>query len=176
MPLSSFEFASTLVGGGTSDRAVDLASVLATFAVGDGTVWPELATSFDLGTGDLQANQIFTDTRTVAATTNDDIDLFSGLTNVYNEAIVFTRIKWVIIDIDTPTTTKRLRVGPLAVANAFVGWMINAGGTTYEEIVTRVVKEHPYAGWTVSNVIRNLRIFNPGATAVTYRILIIGVQ
>lgn len=50
------------------------------------------------GTGGNQANQLFTDTRTLAASTSEDLDLSGVLTNPLGASITFTKIKAIIIE------------------------------------------------------------------------------
>lgn len=49
------------------------------------------------GTGANQAERIFADTRTLAASTGEDIDLSGALTDILGDAVVFTAIKAIII-------------------------------------------------------------------------------
>jgi hypothetical protein len=49
------------------------------------------------GAGEDQANLLFADTRTIAASGNEDIDLAGSLTGLLGTAVVFARIKAVII-------------------------------------------------------------------------------
>lgn len=49
------------------------------------------------GTGAGQANQLFSDTRTLSANASEDIDLAGALTNAFGATITFTKIKAVLI-------------------------------------------------------------------------------
>ncbi len=56
-----------------------------------------LAITLGNGTGANQANQVFHDQRTVAASSNEDLDLAGALTNAVGDTITFTKVKAVII-------------------------------------------------------------------------------
>lgn len=49
------------------------------------------------GTGAGQADVIFKDTRTLTASSNEDLDLAGSLTNVYGVTVTFARIKALIV-------------------------------------------------------------------------------
>lgn len=53
--------------------------------------------AFSDGAGANQADRVFHDTRTIAASGNEDLDLAGSLTDVYGQTITFARIKGVII-------------------------------------------------------------------------------
>ena len=52
---------------------------------------------FSDGAGADQAQRIFADTRTLAASANEDLDLSGSLTDILGAAVVFTKVKAVII-------------------------------------------------------------------------------
>lgn len=49
------------------------------------------------GSGANQANNVFHDQRTLAASANEDLDLAGGLTNAVGDTLTFTKIKAVLI-------------------------------------------------------------------------------
>lgn len=53
--------------------------------------------AFTSGTGANQANEVWSDTRTVALSTSDDIDLYGGLTDAFGTTLNFTGIKAIFI-------------------------------------------------------------------------------
>jgi hypothetical protein len=77
--------------------ALDLGTVSAPFAL---TSSVALAT----GTGAGQADKVFADTRTLAASATEDLDLAGVLTDAFGAAITFARIKAVIITADADNT------------------------------------------------------------------------
>lgn len=79
--------------------------------------------SFAHGTGADQANQIWTDTRQIAASTTEDLDLSGVLTSPLGTTLVFTKIKAIIIYAYS-TNTNNVVVG--GDANGLVNWVGNA--------------------------------------------------
>jgi hypothetical protein len=55
------------------------------------------------GTGASQADRIFTDTRTLAASATEDLDLSGSLTNAYG-TVTFVRIKAILVVADSGNT------------------------------------------------------------------------
>lgn len=56
-----------------------------------------LMTQFLDGTGANQANQAFTDKRTIAASSTDSLDFAGGLTDAFGNTLTFTSVKALII-------------------------------------------------------------------------------
>jgi hypothetical protein len=56
--------------------------------------------NFANGTGANQANNIWTDSRSVNASSNDDLDLAGSLTNAFGATLTFTNVKAIIIKSD----------------------------------------------------------------------------
>jgi hypothetical protein len=75
---------------------------------------------FSDGTGADQAQVVFEDTRTLAGSTNESLDLAGGLPHDLGGSITFTAAKILIVKA-AATNTGNLRVGA-AVSNAFQGW------------------------------------------------------
>lgn len=72
------------------------------------------------GTAIDQANMMWSDTRTLAASTTEDIDLAGVLTNAFGSTITFTRIKAIMISA-AATNVNNVVIG--GDANALVGWV-----------------------------------------------------
>lgn len=140
-----------------------------------GTLLPAAATAFEWGTGSGQANALYVATRTVNATTADNLNLSSLALG--GTTFSLTKVKYVLIAISSPDGTKSLRVGPRGVANAAQLW---AGGTAagnYETVVSYREWIHTFAGWDVTASTADiLGIYNPGAGSVTYGVAIIGLD
>jgi len=49
------------------------------------------------GTGSGQASQVFTDTRSLAGSATEDLDLAGSLTNAFGTTLTFTKIKAIIV-------------------------------------------------------------------------------
>lgn len=140
-----------------------------------GTLLPTADTAFEWGTGTGQANAFYVATRTVTATTADNLNLSS--LSLGGTTFSLTKVKYVLIAISAPDGTKSLRVGPRGVSNAAQLW---AGGTAsgnYETVYTYREWIEPYTGYAVTASTADiLGIYNPGAGSVTYGVVIIGLD
>lgn len=56
------------------------------------------------GTGANQANQMFTDERTIAASGNEDLDLAGSLSDAFGNTITFTKVKAIMVVADAGNT------------------------------------------------------------------------
>lgn len=127
------------------------------------------------GVGANQAKQAFTDTRTLAASGTENIDLAGVLTNAFGTVLNFTKIKAIIITAAAGNTND-VHVGGHATA-AFVNWVTAAPA---------IVKVKPGGIFVLTAPDLNgfgvtagtgdlLTIANSGAgTPVTYDIVLIG--
>lgn len=139
-------------------------------------VLPGLIPNYTNGTGSFQVNQVYCAQRALAATTFDLLDMAGSLTNL-GGTITFTKIKYLRVEIVSPDGTKVLRVGPQNQSNPVpLGWG-GTGATVYREVYYAEEWNMPYAGFTVTAGTGDiLPIYNPGATSVTYAILIAGLS
>lgn len=143
--------------------------------IGSG-VMPTLASEYTYGTGSAQVNAFYAASRTLAATTFDLLNL-TTLPNALGTTFSLTRLKLLVISIDSPDGTKSLRVGPQNQSNAAQLWFGGTGATVYETIFTGQKWEDPYAGYTVTATTGDiLPIYNPGGSSVTYGIWILGLD
>lgn len=127
------------------------------------------------GTAADQANAVFVDTRTLAASATEDLDLAGVLVNAVGTTMTFTRIKGFIV-VAAVGNTNNVLVGG-AATNAFINWCGDA---------TDIVKVTPggifaltapnATGFAVTAGTGDiLKITNSAAgTAVTYDIILIG--
>lgn len=127
------------------------------------------------GTGANQANNIFTDTRSLAASGSESLDLAGSLSNALGAVLTFTAIKVIRVRAD-PGNTNNVVVGG-APSNGFVGPFADATdkiaippGGMFE------VVNPSAAGRTVTPGTGDLLLVaNSGAgTGVTYSIEIVG--
>ena len=131
--------------------------------------------SYRTGSGANQANQFFSDRRTLAASTSEDLDLSGALTDAFGASIAFTKVK--AIQVTAPTTNTNDVVIGGAAANAFVGPF---GASTHKVSVPPggvVTLANPTAaGWTVTAATGDLlKIANSAAgSSVDYEIVIVG--
>lgn len=150
------------------ESSVDLGTVSHT--VGYGPRW-----NLSNGTGANQANQIFTDTRTLTASSSENLDLAGGLTDAFGNTITFTKIKGIFVVADSANTNDVLVGG--AASNGFSSWVNDP---------TDVVKVKPGGGF--ATIAPNstglavtagtgdiLKVANSGGTtSVSYTIVIVG--
>jgi hypothetical protein len=129
--------------------------------------------SYAEGTAADQAQVVFADSRTVAASGTDNLDLAGGLTHELGGTITFTAIKEIIV-VPTSGTGTDLRVGK-GVSNAFVGPF---GASAPGNLVGRILHHgnDSATGWAVTPGTGDiLSIENlGGSTGITYDIVIIG--
>jgi len=125
------------------------------------------------GTGNNQANVMFSDTRTLTASSEEDLDLVGVLADAFGKILTFTKLKAIIVKALDANTNNVLLSRP---ANG-VPFMTASG----DEIIVPpdgiVVATFPKAGITVTPSTGNLiHLKNSGGTTgVTFDIVIIGV-
>lgn len=126
------------------------------------------------GTAADQANQIWSDTRTLAASSTEDLDLAGGLTNAFGTTLTFTKIKSIIVKAAAGNTNNVLVGG---ASNAFVNWVSDAT----DKIVVRpggcfALHTSDSTAYAVTASTGDLlRIGNSSSgTSVTYDIILIG--
>lgn len=126
------------------------------------------------GTSAGQANNLWADTRTLTASSSEDLDLYGGLTNAFGTTLNFTKIKGILIEADA-TNTNNVQVGgdaaSLATMFGNVNDLINVrpGGLF-------LLYANDSTGYAVTNTTADiLQIANSGSgTSVTYSIIVIG--
>ncbi len=130
--------------------------------------------SFGPGASAGQANLVFADNRTIAASSNDDLDLSGSLPGPLGGTLAFTVVRAIIIRAAS-TNTNNVVVGAAAL-NQFVGPFGAATHTIAIRPGDEYVATARNAGWTVTAGTGDiLRIANSGAgTPVNYDIIIIG--
>jgi len=161
-----------IAGGGSFEDSTAGGRFVARFGA---NALPLRRSQYAFGTGNYEGNAWYIASRTVTATTADNINLTS--LSYFGTTFSLTKLKYLYIAISEPNGTKALQVGPRGVSNAAqLGWG-GTGATVYDTIYTGQDWEHPYAGWTVTASTADiLGIFNPGASSVTYGIWIIGLD
>jgi hypothetical protein len=137
----------------------------------------DLDASFDMasGTGSGQANQVFSDQRTITASSSEELDLSGVLANVLGTTIAFTAVKAIFIRA-AAANVNNVVVGN-AAATQFLGGFAAAGNTWAIPPGGIMMVTAPAAGWTVANAASDkLKIANSGAgTSVVYDIIVIGI-
>jgi hypothetical protein len=145
-----------------------------------GTVAAKIARSMGIvlgdGAGAGQANRMVSDTRTLAASSNEDLDLAGGLLDAFGVAVTFARVKLLLIAA-AAGNTNNVVVGAAAATQ----WttLLNAAGTVTlrpGELMVVACGPADSVGHTVTAGTGDLlRVANSGAgTSVTYDIIVIG--
>jgi hypothetical protein len=129
------------------------------------------------GTGAGQADRIFHDTRELAASASEDLDLAGGLVDALGASLTFARVKGLIVAAE-PTNVNNVVVGG-AAANQFVG-PFGAAAHTLAVRPNGVLAlfASDGVGYVVTAATGDLfKIANSGAgTPVKYSIVIIGAS
>lgn len=125
------------------------------------------------GAGLNQGNRVFTDTRTLAASASEDLDLTGGLTDAFGNAITFARVKGLIVVAASANTN-----------NVVVGGDTNAvlfGGAAAHTVTVRpggffaLSAPDATAYAVTASTADILQIANSGAgSSVTYDLVVIG--
>jgi hypothetical protein len=145
------------------------------FGTADLPIQVARALSFADGSGANQANKLFTDRRTLAASGTEDIDLAGVLTDPFGATITFAKIRAMIIAADEGNANNVVVGG--AASNGFLGWVADA---TDKVIVGPgglfVIAKPDLAGYTVTAGTGDLlHVANSGAgTGVTYDLVLLG--
>ena len=133
-------------------------------------------TIFTDGTGSGQADKMFSDSRTIATSANDDIDLAGSLTDEFGAALTFVKIKTILIHNTGSTAIIQI---DQSVTN---GWVAHWSNTS--QIII------PAGGWLLVHSAGSaglgtvtagtgdlLRITNnDGSNVAAYNIVIIGTS
>src|SRR5688572_223704 len=161
-----------LAAGATQAATLDLGTASAVLSKG-------YEMSLVDGTAAGQANRIFHDTRTLAASANEDLDLAGVLTDAFGTVLTFARVKGLIVAAAAANSNNVIVGG--AASNQFLTW---AGAGTH---TVTVRPGGVFALWTgaadatgyavTAGTGDLLRIANSGAgTSVTYDVIVVGAS
>ena len=129
------------------------------------------------GTGANQANMIWHDQRTLAASTSEDLDLSGVLTDSFGVSVALARVKAIIVSA-AAANGGLIQVGG-AAGNQFVNWVANASDIIQIRAGGFMLLAAPDAtAYAVTATTGDLlKIANTdGAAAGTYDIYIIGAS
>jgi hypothetical protein len=156
--------------------AILTGGVSATIDRGRTTFVFEPPTLVDLpqGTSSGSADIVFSDTRTLATNTNEDLDLAGGVTDVFGLTRTFVKVKAIRLKAAAANTTT-LVVGN--GTNPFVG-PFGAGTHTLSLAAGgEILLTAPAAGWTVTAGSADvIKVTNPAGASATYDVDIIGTS
>jgi hypothetical protein len=129
------------------------------------------------GTGANQADRMYTATRTLAASTGEDLDLAGTLLDAFGATITFARIKAMIFRANAANTNNVI-IGN-AAANGFIPWV----GSATDKLTLRpggffALVAPDVTAYAVTPATADLlHVLNGGAgTSVTYDVAIIGAS
>jgi hypothetical protein len=133
-------------------------------------------TSLASGTAAQQADRIFADQRTVALSSNEDLDLAGVLLDPFGNTLTFVKIKALLLYAATANTNNVL-IAP-GSATPFLGWFADASDITAVKPGGIFLITAPGAGWTVgAGATDKINIANSGAgTGVTYDLVVLGTS
>ncbi len=154
---------------GTYSNALDLVTVTAPLSY---------KKSADLASGVAinQADRVFSDTRTIAASTTEDLDVSGGaLTDPGGAAFTIAKLKMLSVCASTANTNSVVLLGD---ANSVPILGTAATTTSLDPGACAVFFRPSLAGYTVTNATGDIiQVANGGAgTTVTYDIVIIGTS
>lgn len=158
----------------TQTRVLDIASGSAAFN-------PASSISYSDGAGANQANLIWSDTRTIAASGTDEIDLTGlvnspqvAMTDVYGQTVTFARVKAIYVAAASGNTNNVNVVRP--ASNGFALFLAAGDGLALAPGDVFMWASPTAAGKAVTGGSADLLhlINSAGSTTVTYTIVIIG--
>ena len=128
------------------------------------------------GTGSGQANQIFSDQRTLTASSTENLDLAGSLANPFGATITFATVKAIRV-CAAAANTNNVVVGG-AGTNTFNGPFSDATDKVAVKPGGCFLAVAPGVGWTVTASTGDiLLVANSGSgTSVTYDVTIVGTQ
>lgn len=132
-------------------------------------------TKLTTGTGASQANGIFSDTRTLAASATEDLDLAAALVDGLGATITFTKVKAIIVKASAANTNNVI-IG--AGTNPFLLFSDPTDSIPVCPGGVFVITAPDAAGLAVTAATGDIiKVTNSaGTTGVTYDIIIIGVS
>jgi hypothetical protein len=133
-----------------------------------------VAKEFANGTSSGQVSKLFSDSRTLAASASESLDLSGALVDALGQATVFTVVKAIMVKAAAGNANNVVVGG--AASNAFVGPFADATDKIAVPPGGMLLLVHPGAGWTVTSGTGDLlQIANSGAgTSVDYDVVIAG--
>lgn len=152
---------------GAVTKSADLASVVA-------EINKTYRTSFTNGTANGKIDMVFTDTRTLTASSSEDLDLAGGVTDAFGATMTFAEVTTIIL-VPAATNTNDVVIGG-AASTPFVGPFADATDKVKVQPGGLFVAHAPNAGWAVgAGTADLLKVANGGSgTPVTYDIYIFG--
>ena len=133
-------------------------------------------TAMATGTGSSQSDLIYADSRTLTASSTENLDLAGSLTDALGNTLTFVNVKSIYIKADSGNTNN-VEVTPEAT-NGFVGCFNALTDQVDIPPSGSFLVTAPVSGWAVTASTGDLLTItnSAGATSVTYEIVIIGTS
>lgn len=132
----------------------------------------EMLLSMATGTSNSQSDKVWSDTRTLAST-SEDLDLAGSLLDIEGNAITFAEVTLMAFYNTNTTSGNLLKIGG-ASSNQFINWVANSTDIVNVGANGILIVSAPVGGWAVTaGTGDKLKIDSPSAT-VTYNVLIVG--
>jgi hypothetical protein len=156
---------------GTYAGSNDLAAVLAEFSA-----LTKREVTFSPGTGANQADKLFLDTRTISASSSENLDLAGSLTDPNGATLTFATVKAILV-LAAAANTNNVVVGG-AASNGFVGPFGDATDTIAVKPGGAFLWVAPATGATVTASTGDiLKVANSSSgSSVSYSVAIIGTS
>jgi hypothetical protein len=124
------------------------------------------------GTGTGKADKLFSDTRTIAASSSENLDLAGVLADPIGATITCVKVKFIYVKASAANTNSVLVGG--AASNGFLGPFADATDILTIPPGGFILLVHPGAGWTVTASTGDiLKVANSGGTTgVDYDVII----
>jgi len=129
------------------------------------------------GTGANQANIVFSDTRTLTASSTENLDLYGGLNDAFGAVINFTTIKGLMV-VASAANTNDVIIGGDAT-NTFLSWVgVEAASVLVKPGGTLFLMSPNAASYSVTTGTADLLMVtnSSSGTSVTYDIILIGTE
>lgn len=134
----------------------------------------EQSQAWTSGTGDLQANRFFADSKAISSI--DNIDLSGVLEDAFGNTLTMTAIKELWIRNTSAVSGEDLTIaGTWFLNSVLTGFVDDAIFFTLERgAAIRWVS--PYAGWDIDAGTKDILSITPATGTITYEIAILGVE
>lgn len=171
------EFAAELsITGSVSLRDVGLTAWTPAGQLDIGTGWPTIDITLEDGTADSQANELYVDYQTINAAASFAVNLFGTLTNFRGQTVNLTKLKGILVVLESPDGIKKFTIGPDGGATPLQAWFSGTAAGNKTEHYHFCFESHQWGGWTVTAGNDCLYINNPGASAINVYIAAWGLK
>jgi len=124
------------------------------------------------GTSASQADLVWSDTRTLAAT-SENLDLAGSLSGALGTTVTFAKVSGIIIRNNTATAAAKLLVGG-AASNQFINWVANSSDILQIGPSGILFLTSPVDGYAVTAATGDILKIDSGAATISYSIVIWG--